>query len=148
MASAEGATPRTVLGVVSQPASPEAFPGLYTTSLPERPFVDGGAAVLLNSQWGNRGVIVRVELGSGGVLLLSDAEEAPGSWALLDTDGGARSFLVSLHEDQGFRAWDPAAVRTFVRISRLSSLWREGAGTLCRFGALPGSVAICACQAG
>ena len=85
---AEGAEPQTVLGVVRQPASPEAFPGLYATSLPERPFVGGGAAVLLNSSWGNRGVIVRVDLGSGGVTLLSDAEDAPGSWALLDTDGG------------------------------------------------------------
>ena len=81
-----------MLGVVRQPASPEAFPGLYATSLPERPFVDGGAAVLLNSSWGNRGVIIRVELGSGGVLLFSDAEEAPGSWTMLDTDGGVPLF--------------------------------------------------------
>ena len=85
-----------MLGVVSQPASPEAFPGLYATSLPERPFVDGGGAVLLNSQWGNRGVIIRVDLGSGGVLHLSDVEDALGTWTLLDTNGGVPSFRQSL----------------------------------------------------
>ena len=65
---AEGAEPQIVLGVVRQPASPEAFPGLYATSLPERPFVGAAAAVLVNSQLGEPGVIVRVDLGSGGVL--------------------------------------------------------------------------------
>ena len=52
--SAEEASPRTVLGVVPRPEAPDAFPGLYATSLPERPFVRGGSAVLLNTQWANR----------------------------------------------------------------------------------------------
>ena len=52
--SAEEASPRAVLNVVSQPAEPNAFPGLYATTLPERPFLGDGSAVLVNTQWGNR----------------------------------------------------------------------------------------------
>lgn len=118
---AEGAEPQTVLGVVRQPESAEAFPGLYTTSLPERPFVDAGRAVLVNSQWGNQGVIIRVELGSGSVARVSDVEEAPGTWTLLDTDGSAHlphTKNLIIH---------PETLSRLVKLGRLS-LGRRSAG--------------------
>ena len=40
-----------VVDTVWNPATPEDFPGLYCTSLPEQPFLPGSHTLLLTTQW-------------------------------------------------------------------------------------------------
>lgn len=40
-----------VVDTVWNPASPEEFPGLYCTALPDQPFLPGGHTLLLTTQW-------------------------------------------------------------------------------------------------
>ncbi|EIE20682.1 alpha/beta-hydrolase [Coccomyxa subellipsoidea C-169] len=80
--------PKLLTGVVQSPGSDTAaFPGIYATSLPEQPFLDGRFA-LVNTQWGNRSEIAAVDLSSGDVTALSQQECWPGSWALLGCHAG------------------------------------------------------------
>lgn len=39
------------MDTVWNPASPDDFPGLYCTALPDQPFLPGGHTLLLTTQW-------------------------------------------------------------------------------------------------
>ena len=40
-----------MVDTVWNPATPDDFPGLYCTALPDQPFLPGGHTLLLTSQW-------------------------------------------------------------------------------------------------
>lgn len=95
--------------VVSTPAGPDAFPGLYLDQLPQNPFVikPDGPAVVLSSVWRSRKVPIIVALRDGKVMGLAPwpersendvvlpwlgegKKDAMKSLAVLGTDGGSR----------------------------------------------------------
>ncbi|KAL4858184.1 Acylamino-acid-releasing enzyme 1 [Chlorella vulgaris] len=84
-----GAPPpvRTVVDTVWNPASPDAFPGLYSTSLPEQPFLPGSHTLLLTTQWRSLSAVVAVDLQAGGTVSRVTPDNGS-SWSLLASHGG------------------------------------------------------------
>ena len=81
-------TPPTVL------AGP--FPGLYLTSLPDRPWLDAaGRRLALTSQWGATSEVVVVDLATRAVAPASDRAAFPGAWTFLAAGGGWAAASVS-----------------------------------------------------
>ena len=67
---------RTVVDIVGSPAEKGGWPGIYTTRLPPRPFVQheggGGWGLVLSTQWGLDKAAVLVDVGTGSVQRLSE----------------------------------------------------------------------------
>jgi acylaminoacyl-peptidase len=78
--------PRTVVDTVWNPASPDDFPGLYCTALPDQPFLPGAHTLLLTTQWRSLLAVVAVDLASGSVTRVTPANGA--SWSLLANQDG------------------------------------------------------------
>lgn len=84
----------------------DAFPGIYTTALPNRPFLrlDGIPYAAISSIWHSQNTVLLVSLEDGSVLdLTPDDSEHHYSWTVLGTDGKnqiicSRSSLTSLPE--------------------------------------------------
>lgn len=73
--------PRCVIPVLQFPDSPGTFPGLYAFSLHDQCWLDD-VTLLVTSQWYSMTVILRVDVGSGGVVPVTPTDPTQGSWSL------------------------------------------------------------------
>jgi hypothetical protein len=85
----QASAPRTVVPVVSRPAGPDAFPGLYAGGFPEPAFLSD-QVVLVNTQWGSQSVGLAVQLDTGDAAPVTPLGWEHGSWTVQVWAAGER----------------------------------------------------------